>query len=108
MNNRASAHSQTRGITLRYYDPVSKHWLKSMLTDATSGWTLGPAAGITISGDTVLKIRVKMWFSGRAWLGLYQIEPQLDSYAILNSSGQGIDATLDQPNNFQYQFTVRR
>jgi hypothetical protein len=107
VHNTASAHSQTRGIRLRYYDPVSKRWLKPMLTDPTSGWTLGPAAGITISRDKVLRIRVKMWFSNRAWLGLYQVEPQPTSWQILNSSGQGISASLDQ-HVYQYQFTVRR
>lgn len=106
--NAASAHSENRGVTLRWYDPVTKRWQKAMSVDPTGGWTLGPKAGFTIKHDQVLKIPVRIWFGKRAWPGLHQLEAIVDDYAVYTPAGKNIDATLQASGSPQYQFTVRR
>ncbi|MGO8960717.1 MAG: hypothetical protein ACLQFR_25575 [Streptosporangiaceae bacterium] len=105
--NTASAHSENRGVTLRWYDPVTKTWRKAMSVDPTGGWTLGPRAGFTIKHDQVLRIPVRIWFGRRAWLGVHQLEAIVDDYAIYTPSGKNINATLWTPTNPQYRFDVR-
>jgi hypothetical protein len=104
----ASAHSENRGVTLRWYDPVSKRWRKAIRTDPTGGWTLGPPAGFTIKHDQVLRIPVKIWFGKRAWLGVHQLEAIVNDYSISTPSGKPINAVLWMPNTPQYRFDVRR
>jgi hypothetical protein len=108
VNDTAAARSENRGVKLRWYDPVTKAWMKPIHIDRTGGWLLGPRVGFTIRRDQVLRIRVKIWFSKRAWLGQHQLEAIVNDYGIETSSGQSVNATLSQPNNPQYTFTVRR
>jgi len=108
VNDTAAARSENRAVTLRWYDPVTKAWMKPIHIDRTGGWLLGPRAGFTIRRDQVLRIRVKIWFSKRAWLGQHQLEAIVNDYGIETSSGRSVNATLSQPNNPQYTFTVRR
>ncbi len=105
--NTASAHSENRGVTLRWYDPVTKRWQKALSVDPTGGWTLGPKAGFMIRHDQVLKIPVRIWFGKRAWAGLHQLEAIVADYAVYTPSGKNINATLRASGNPQYQFTVR-
>ncbi len=106
--NTASAHSENRGVTLRWYDPVAKRWRKAISVDPTGGWTLGPRAGFTIKHDRVLRIPVRIWFGKRAWLGTHQLEAIVDDYAVYTPSGKNIAATLWTPNTPQYRFDVKR
>jgi hypothetical protein len=106
--NTASAHSENRGVTLRWYDPVTKRWQKALSVDPTGGWMLGPKAGFTIKHDQVLKIPVRIWFSKRAWLGVHQLEAIVNDYSVYTPAGKNINATLWSPNNPQYDFTVLR
>jgi hypothetical protein len=108
VNDNAAALSENRGVRLRWYDPVTRAWRKPIEIDRTGGWTLGPKAGFTIRHDQVLRIRVKIWFSKRAWLGRHQLEAIVNDYEIETSSGRSVTANLSQPNNPQYTFTVRR
>jgi hypothetical protein len=108
VDNTAAADSENRGVKLRWYDPVTKAWLKPIHIDKTGGWLLGPKAGFTIRRDQVLRIRVKIWFSKRAWPGQHQLEALVNDYEIETSSGRSVNATLSEPNNPQYTFTVRR
>jgi len=106
--NPASAHSENRGVTLRWYDPVTKRWQKPLSVDPTGGWTLGPRAGFTIKHDQVLRIPVRIWFGRHAWLGLHQLEAIVNSYGVYTPSGKSINAILWTPNTPQYRFDVRR
>ena len=106
--NTASSHSENRGVTLRWYDPVAKRWRKPISVDPTGGWTLGPQAGFTIKHDHVLRIPVRIWFSKRAWIGVHQLEAIVDDYAVYTPAGKNINAILSSPNNPQYRFDVKR
>ena len=108
VGNNAAAHSETRGVALRWYDPATKRWMKPQHTDPADGWSLGPKSFIEIKHDQVLRIRVKMWFGKRAWAGLHQISAEVSEYAIFTASGKSVNASLNEANPPQYQFEVKR
>jgi hypothetical protein len=102
----ASARSESRGVTVRWYDPVAKRWRSPTSIDPRGGWYLGPPPSFTISHDQVINIQVKIWFGKGAWLGVHQLEAITDGFAILTPAGVNITAELSMPNNPQYRFDV--
>jgi hypothetical protein len=107
VGNNAAANDETRGVTVRWLNPQTKRWQKAYDIQRNGGWSIGPRAGLRITHDEVLQLRVKIWFGTSAWPGQWQLEAIVDWYSVYTKAGKNIPATLSTPNNPQYLFTVR-
>ena len=97
---------QSRGITVRWYDPATKTWRKPLAVQDNGSWFLGPKDGLSLPHGKVLRIRVKIWFRHSAWSCLHQLEAMVDSYSLTTPSGKNVDAQLWTPQTPQYHFTL--